>query len=31
MPRVDLWIASVNKERSAAQIARSVDVARIGR
>lgn len=28
IPRVDLWIASVNKERSAAQIARSVDVAR---
>lgn len=28
IPRVDLWIASVNKERSAAQIARSVDLPR---
>lgn len=28
MPRVDLWIASVNKERFAATLARSVDVPR---
>lgn len=28
IPRVDLWIASINKERSAATIARSVDLPR---